>query len=295
MLALCYHLHSYWEVNISMSTDTGSITPRASRPETARPSLPEPLERFLQARHHNPFDVLGRHPQGEQELVRAFLPRCTSARILELDEPLTRIEHTDLFEWRGARGRLPRYYQLAWIDQDGTEWISHDPYCFAPQLGDLDLHWFGEGRHLHAYRVLGAHVCRVEGIEGTRFAVWAPNAERVSVVGDWNHWDGRCHAMRSRGDSGIWELFIPGLSGLAHYKYEIRNRRQGSIHLKSDPYGQSFELRPGTASVIRRPSEYQWQDAAWMEARAGRDWLHAPRPYTRYTWAPGNATARASS
>ncbi|MDT8387936.1 MAG: 1,4-alpha-glucan branching protein GlgB [Thiogranum sp.] len=252
------------------------MAPQASGLKGTRPPLPEPLVRFLEARHHNPFEVLGRHAQGKGELVRAFLPRCSGARLVDLDEPLVRVAHTDLFEWQGAQGRLPQHYQIAWTDEDGIEYIDYDPYSFPPQLGDLDLHWFGEGRHLHAYRVLGAHVRTIEGIEGTRFAVWAPSAERVSVVGDWNHWDGRCHGMRSRGGSGIWELFIPGISGHDHYKYEIRNRSHGSLHLKSDPYGQSFELRPGTASVIRRPSAHQWQDAGWMEARANSDWLHAP-------------------
>ena len=170
-------------------------------------SLPEPLVRILEARHHNPFEVLGKHREGQQEIVRAFLPRSDNVRIVDTDTPLTRIEGTDLFEWCGDADSVPDHYQLTWIDQDGLECTAYDPYCFAPQPGDLDLHLFGEGRHLHAYRFLGAHLCEIDGIAGTRFALWAPGAERVSVVGDWNHWDGRQHPMRACGDGGVWALF----------------------------------------------------------------------------------------
>jgi 1,4-alpha-glucan branching enzyme len=202
-----------------------------STPNTETAPLPAPFCRILEARHHDPFEVLGKHREGNQDVVRAFLPYCDEVRIEENGESLTRIENTDLFEWRGAADSLPDRYQFAWTDRDGIEWVTYDPYCFPPQLGDLDLHWFGEGRHLHAYRFLGAHLCEVEGVAGTRFAVWAPGAERVSVVGDWNHWDGRRHPMRSRGGSGIWELFIPGVSAHELYKFEIRNRERGTVHL----------------------------------------------------------------
>jgi len=238
-------------------------------------SLPEALVRIVEARHHDPFEVLGKHRDGQEDIVRAFLPHCSDARIVETGAPLTRIANTDLFEWRGAGGSVPARYQLAWTDRDGIEWLDYDPYCFPSQLGDLDLHLFGEGRHLHAYRFLGAQLCEVDGVKGTRFAVWAPGAERISVVGDWNHWDGRFHPMRARGDSGVWELFIPGVSAHANYKYEIRNREYGSIQLKTDPYGQAFELRPGTASVTHHDA-YTWNDQPWMQARAHRSWLHAP-------------------
>jgi len=252
------------------------MAPHISGPNTALPSLPEPIYRILDARHHDPFQVLGKHREGSQEVVRAFLPACSEVRIEDNGEPLLRLGDTDLFEWRGAAGSLPERYQLAWTDSDGIEWVAYDPYCFPPQLGDLDLHWFGEGRHLHAYRFLGAHLDTVDGVAGTHFAVWAPNAERVSVVGDWNHWDGRRHPMRSRGGSGIWELFIPGVSAHEFYKFEIRNREHGSIHLKTDPYAQAYELRPGTAAVTCKAGGYQWQDQDWMAARASRNWLHAP-------------------
>ncbi|MGD8616123.1 MAG: 1,4-alpha-glucan branching enzyme, partial [Gammaproteobacteria bacterium] len=245
-------------------------------PRDAFVSLPAAFYRIIEARHHDPFEVLGKHREGAQDVVRACLPNCSQARIQENGEALTRIEDTPLFEWRGAAGSLPGRYQISWVDNDGIEWSAYDPYCFPPQLSDLDLHWFGEGRHLHAYRFLGSHICEVDGIAGTRFAVWAPNAERVSVVGDWNHWDGRRHPMRSRGGSGVWELFIPGVSAHELYKFEIRNRERGTIHIKTDPYARWYELRPSAAAVTCRSDPYGWQDHEWMQARASRSWLHAP-------------------
>ena len=245
-------------------------------PSSPYPVLSEAIQKIVDARHHDPFAVLGKHPDGDRDVVRVFIPRCTGVRILETGIPLQRIEGTDMFEWHGDRGQVPDRYQIAWIDTDGHNHDRWDPYCFVPQLGDLDLHWFGEGRHLHAYRFLGAHVKNVDDVRGVCFAVWAPGAERVSVIGDWNQWDGRCHPMRSLGSSGIWELFIPGLYDTSYYKYEIRNRAQGSVHVKTDPYAQSFQVRPDTASIVRVPSEFEWQDSGWMQARAERDWLHAP-------------------
>ena len=239
-------------------------------------SLPEPFVRIIEARHHDPFEVLGKHSAGEEEIVRAFIPGASQVRIDETGESLNRFDGTDLFEWRGPAGRVPAHYQLSWTDYDGIDWTAYDPYSFAPQLGDLDMHWFAEGRHIHAYRFLGAHARVVNGIEGISFAVWAPNAERVSVIGDWNHWDGRQHPMRARGGSGLWELFIPGLNEQACYKYELRNRDSGNVLVRTDPYAQRYELRPGTAALTTRDSQYEWGDADWLNGRRTRDWLHAP-------------------
>ena len=156
------------------------------------------------------------------------------------------------------------------------EHVAYDPYCFPPQLSDFDIHLFGEGRHWHIYRILGAHRRQNDNIDGVLFAVWAPSAERVSVVGDFNGWDGRIHPMRARGSSGIWELFIPGLDSGQPYKYEIRCRDDGKLLLKTDPYGQHFELRPGTASLIPRESVFEWNDGPWLENRSRSDWRHNP-------------------
>lgn len=234
------------------------------------------LLHIAEARHHEPFAVLGRHPYGNGERVLAYLPGARTVRLVEADVKLARIPDSDFFAWQGASGTIPRRYRLEWIDAHGNARTAYDPYCFPPQLSDFDLHLFGEGRHWHAYRFMGAHPHRCDGIDGVRFAVWAPNAERVSVVGDFNAWDGRRHPMRVRGGSGIWELFIPGLAPGQFYKYEIRNREYGTVHLKIDPYGREFERRPGTAARIPDISRYEWGDADWLRTRRDRDWLHAP-------------------
>jgi 1,4-alpha-glucan branching enzyme len=238
--------------------------------------VPDDIDKILHARHHDPFAYLGKHRHGDKEIVRAHIPGASRISIVEHDLPLARLHDTDVFEWRGKQGTLPERYRLVWTIGSGAAHTAYDPYCFPPQLADFDLYLFGEGRHQHAYRFLGAHAHAVDGIHGTLFAVWAPNAERVSVVGDFNAWDGRRHPMRSRGGSGIWELFIPGITTGALYKFELRHRDSGSIHLKTDPYGQQFEARPQTASVVTDPAPYAWQDQEWLERRRGTDWLHQP-------------------
>ena len=242
------------------------------------------LKLIAQARHHDPFTVLGRHPHGAGERIIVYLPGARTVHLVDNGAQLTRMADSDFFVWQGPignagenkTGTLPEHYRLEWVDGAGRTHVGYDPYSFPPQLGDFDLHLFGEGRHWHAYRFLGARPHQVDGIEGTLFAVWAPSAERVSVVGDFNAWDGRRHPMRVRGGSGLWELFIPGLKAGQLYKYEIRNREHGSVHLKIDPYGREFELRPGTAARIPAPDRYAWADTIWMDERQRHDWLHEP-------------------
>ena len=240
-----------------------------------RIKLSDPIVRIVEARHHDPFEVLGRHVEKDRCTVRAFLPRAEKVHIPEAEVDLTRIEGTGLFEWAGSAQKIPERYRLSWEDSAGNRCTRYDPYCFPPQLEDFDLHLFGEGRHWHAYRFLGAHRRTVEGVEGVQFAVWAPNGERVSVVGDFNDWDGRTHPMRVRGGSGVWELFIPDLSAGGLYKFEIRDRA-GTIHVKIDPYGRAFQKRPLTAAYICGESEFRWRDRAWIQARAEADWQHQP-------------------
>jgi 1,4-alpha-glucan branching enzyme len=240
------------------------------------PKIQPELQRIIDARHHDPFAVLGRHPQDKKIVVRAHLPYAEEVHIAEGNLPLQRIPHTDLFEWQGKPEQVPERYRLIWRDADHHEHIAHDPYCFPPQVPDFDLYLFGEGKHWHAYRFLGAHPHQADGVAGVLFAVWAPSAERVSVVGGFNRWDGRVHPMRVRGGSGVWELFIPNLSPGDLYKFEIRNRHSGAILLKSDPYGQQFELRPSTATIVTKPDTHAWQDAEWLEKRRNADWLHQP-------------------
>ena len=234
------------------------------------------LERITQARHSDPFTVLGRHLTDGHLIVRAYLPFAGEVTLAECNQPMQRLAGSDLFEWEGDSGSVPEHYRLIWRDADHRQHIAYDPYSFLPLISDFDLHLFGEGKHWHAYRFLGAHIHEVDGIAGVLFAVWAPNAERVSVVGEFNHWDGRRHPMRLRGGSGVWELFIPDLAPGALYKYEIRNALTGAVFVKADPYGQQMEHRPATASIVTPRSQYAWGDNAWLERRTQHDWQHRP-------------------
>ncbi|HSX52277.1 MAG TPA: 1,4-alpha-glucan branching protein GlgB [Cellvibrio sp.] len=246
--------------------------------------LSHEMLRIITATHHDPFEVLGRHPLGANStssadtLVRVYLPGARSASLLINEEqlPLKRVEGTDFFEWYGLGNALPAHYLVQWYDRHNNLHAKFDPYSFAPQLGDIDIHLFAEGQHWNIYQHLGANLRTVDGIEGVLFATWAPNAERISVVGDFNDWDGRQHPMRVRGGSGLWEVFIPGIKPEALYKFEIRNRTTGAVFLKSDPYGQAFEMRPQTGSIVKAPSSYEWQDGDWMDKRAHWDWQASP-------------------
>jgi 1,4-alpha-glucan branching enzyme len=247
-------------------------------------SLTHEMLRIITATHHDPFEVLGRHPLGAAStndadtLVRVYLPGARSASLVinEQLHPLVRIEGTDFFEWVGAGESLPAHYQVQWIDRHNLMHTEFDPYCFAPQLGDMDMHLFAEGQHWNVYQHLGAHCRVVDGIEGVFFSTWAPNAERVSAVGDFNDWDGRQHCLRVRGATGLWEIFIPGIKAGALYKFEIRNRTTGAVFLKSDPYGQGFEMRPQTSSIVQPVTTYEWRDSDWMDKRAHWDWQSSP-------------------
>jgi 1,4-alpha-glucan branching enzyme len=234
------------------------------------------LEQLLNARHHDPFALLGLHPDGAGQVLRVLRPHAQKVELLTAAgaAEMTRADARGLFEWRGTTAPA-RPWRLA-VVEDGERFEIVDPYAFAPVLSDDELHLFGEGRLLEAYNTLGGRIAEHDGIPGARFAVWAPNAERVSVVGSFNRWDGRVHMMRSRGGTGMWELFIPGLHAGDLYKFEIRNRDTGEIRVKTDPYAQRFEERPGTASVVVGPSAYAWGDENWLAERATRDWLHAP-------------------
>jgi 1,4-alpha-glucan branching enzyme len=241
------------------------------------PSTDSGVERLIAARHHDPFAVLGRHPlPGGDVMVRVLRPATVEVTLPEIGASLERVEGTDLFEYRGSAAGLPERYRVRWRTDRGQTHDHVDPYCFPPLLDEGEIAAFGAGRHWHAWWIMGAHVLEADGVPGTRFAVWAPEAERVSVVGDFNGWDGRCHPMRCRGGSGVWELFVPGIGAGALYKYEIRSRWSGALLLKSDPYARATELRPSTASAVAAPVRYVWGDAEWLARRTAEDWLHAP-------------------
>lgn len=234
------------------------------------------LEKIINAKHHNPFSVLGKQGQGSESLIRVYIPHCKNARIDSTNIDMERILDTDFFEYRGPLIDIPNHYKLVWTDQDNNILLEYDPYSFPVLIPEFDLNLIDRGQHWHIYRILGAHPIAIDEIEGTRFAVWAPNAERVSVVGDFNRWDGRRHPMQNLGASGVWVLFIPGLEEGALYKFELRNRDSGELLVKSDPYAQLFEVRPKTASIVASPRQIEWTDSSWMEQRKGFDWLHRP-------------------
>ena len=213
------------------------------------------LQALAQARHADPFAVLGMHGDADGDLwVRALLP---GARRVALLDTLSGRRVAELLERPSPRRRQPFDYRLQVLWSDGHETVMGDPYRYGPLIADADLHFLSEGSHLRPFEVLGAHPTTLGGgvyaIAGVRFAVWAPNASRVSVVGNFNGWDGRRHPMRSRGASGIWELFVPGAACGDAYKFEIRTRDGHVLPLRCDPYARAAQLRPDTASLVAAP------------------------------------------
>lgn len=238
---------------------------------------PEAQQLIIEARHHDPFSYLGLHTDGDAAIFRTFQPSASSVNI-KINEKWVALDNLDdsgFFVWQSTNGVNPhRPAQLQITSGDDTYEII-DPYSFGSSISADDLFLFGEGKLRQGYKTFGAHCMTLDGVDGVRFAVWAPNAERVSVIGSFNNWDGRIHPMRIHGSSGVWEIFIPHLTEYDTYKFEIRNRHTGNILVKSDPYGFEYEKRPGTAAQIFNP-KYEWQDAAWMQSRENWDWLHAP-------------------
>ena len=245
----------------------------------------EQIERLVKAEHWNPYELLGPHHtsvDGAKALsVRTFAPDAREARVIA-DVPgsrpiqMKRIHEAGLFEAILPALNGTSKYRIQVTDSGGTVTERHDPYAFQPMVSGHDLHLFSEGRLFKAYNTLGAHVRTVNGVTGVHFVVWAPNAARVSVVGEFNRWDGRCHQMTNRGTTGLWELFIPDLPEGTLYKYEIRARNLEAPFLKADPYAFAAESRPRTASVVHLLSTYQWGDRNWMEARSRRNPLTSP-------------------
>jgi len=239
-------------------------------------TLDSDILKIIDAKHHDPFSVLGRQIKDGKTVIRVFLPYAESVKIETDSIEMKRIVGTDLFEYYPSTEQIPTHYQLFWIDKDGGQHQHYDPYSFGSVLPEFDQHLFGEGRHWHIYEKLGSHLHTLDGIDGVYFAVWAPNAQRVSVVGDFNRWDGRSHPMRNLGSTGIWEIFIPGLQTGCLYKFEILNRQTEQLLIKTDPYGQQFEFRPQTAAIVTAENSYQWQDKNWLEHRKNSNWLHQP-------------------
>ena len=241
----------------------------------------------------DPFSLLGPHPIAEGWAIRFLLPWAAEASVAL--KGVTVEQHTiaptkltDAAKLRPEgffEARLPSQqtgapaaasYKIVGRTHSGEAFEIYDPYAFPYLLSEYDLYLMGEGRHYDTYNKLGAHVVSVEGVRGVHFAVWAPSAKRVSVVGDFNGWDGRTHVMRFRGSSGIWELFVPELGEGAIYKFEIIGPNGNLLPLKADPYGFRSEVRPNTGSVVAELNAYEWKDSAWLTHRAVHPWLESP-------------------
>ncbi|MBO9997928.1 MAG: 1,4-alpha-glucan branching enzyme [Cyanobacteria bacterium SID2] len=249
----------------------------------------EQIDLIVHNQHHDPFSVLGPHTI-EQDgktvwVVRAYLPDVEAAWVVlpesREEYPMKAAHHPYFFECPldikiedPETDSFPVNYQLR-LKQGEHERVVYDSYAFrSPKLTDFDIHLFVEGNHHRIYEKLGAHPMVQEGVKGVYFAVWAPNARNASVLGEFNHWDGRKHQMAKRGN-GVWELFIPELGAGEHYKYEIKNF-DGHIYEKSDPYGFQQEVRPKTASIVADLETYTWQDGDWMEKRRNTDPMSSP-------------------
>ncbi len=240
----------------------------------SRSPVTEDAARALaEGRHTNPFAILGPHDQDGTRWITAIDPGAESLAAVAdgTATPLPRL-------WGPVfSGAVPGQgaYRLAGTGADGSRWDMDDAYRFGPVLSDFDEYLLGEGTHRRLWEALGAHVMTHEGTPGTHFAVWAPNARRVSVVGDFNAWDGRRHVMRRRGSTGVWEIFLPGIGDGTCYKYEVVGSH-GAALLKADPVGFGSQHPPETASVVRDIRGYGWDDDTWMETRAAHNRRDAP-------------------
>ncbi len=244
------------------------------------------VSEFLACEQATPFDLLGPHQiehKGQKGIsVRAFLPSSQQAWILDTahksSSPMRKVHPSGLFEGIVplSQDQTPELdYQLRFTNQDGGTTTMNDPYRFKGMLSDLDMHLFGEGNHTKIYEKLGAQIRTIGEVTGVNFAVWAPNARAISLIGDFNGWDGRRHPMQQKDGSGIWELFVPDLKAGEKYKYRIRDCNGNHVD-KADPYGFACELPPQTASIVTDLSNYQWSDQDWIAKRASQNPIDQP-------------------
>ena len=234
-------------------------------------------EAVVEGRHADPFSVLGLHRSGETRVVRTFQPHAARVELIDTGgerlAEMERVHRGGLFA--AVMPPRKRHYCLRVTTMDGIEYVVEDPYRFAQTLGDLDLYLLGEGSDKNIYQKLGARVRTFDGVRGTRFAVWAPNASRISVIGSFNDWDGRRHVMRLHPGNGIWEIFIPGVGPGDKYKYELLDRNGELLPLKSDPFANYHEPPPGNASIVYQ-SGYEWSDDEWQKRRSNVPALDRP-------------------
>ena len=246
------------------------------------------ISRILQNDHHDPFAVLGAHvvaPSSKKKyvVIRAYLPGSTAAWVvIDSDETTTpeerkmeQVHEGGFYELAFPERAEVFSYKLRKEVEGGKTTTFHDSYSFLPTLTELDIYLFNSGNHHKIYDKLGAHYNEINGVGGVQFAVWAPSARSVSVLGDFNAWDRRYHAMRMLGSSGIWEIFIPGLDEGELYKFEIKEQR-GNYSDKTDPYGFEMEVRPNTASKVNFLGHYEWQDGSWLRQRSAEPVANKP-------------------
>lgn len=240
----------------------------------------EQIKRIIQSYHWDPFEVLGYHKLEEKSrnksIIRAFLPDSEEVKLIYEDNTrkMEKIHKDGFYEVVLDIDYKPDY-KFRITNREGHKWELNDPYKFGPVLTDFDLHLFSEGNHYKTYEKLGAHSITHEGIKGVFFAVWAPNAKRVSVIGNFNHWDGRSNQMRTRGSTGIWEIFIPELAEGEIYKYEIKTFDEKILE-KADPYAFRAEYRPKTGSIVHSIGTYKWKDKKYMQKRDEKDHFNEP-------------------
>jgi 1,4-alpha-glucan branching enzyme len=233
------------------------------------------VERLIKGELRDPHSLLGRHETKKGTIIRAWRPEAQSVSVLVAGEVVAKLElahPAGLFE--GVVEQPIGDYELEVSYSDGRTFVQRDPYAFMPSLGDIDLHLVGEGTHLRLWEKLGAHCATIDGVDGVSFAVWAPNARGMRVVGEFNSWDGRLNPMRMLGSSGVWELFIPDLSDGVHYKYEVLNA-QGHLVLKTDPFAFATQEAPDTAAIVYS-SRYKFTDGDWIARREKSDAHHEP-------------------
>lgn len=233
----------------------------------------EEAQALADGRHGDPFAALGMHNVDGKLVVRTVHPEAEAVDVLDAKTgrklaSLTRQDHTDGLFIGVIPRRKNRFAYVLRLSQSDQVWEQHDPFAFGPVIGEMDEYLLAEGSHGAVWKALGAHVLEHEGVSGTHFAVWAPNATRASIVGDFNGWDGRRTPMRRRGSTGIFEIFIPGLGDGTTYKYELLDQHGNLLPEKADPVGFGSECPPKTASVVRDLSGYDWKDHAWMTTRA---------------------------
>ena len=237
------------------------------------------LNSLLGANHGDPFAVMGMHQAGDRLVVRVLRPDAREVVVRDARDPkrtfpATMVHPDGFFEALLPEGTERFEYDLQFTAHNGHQWTSRHPYSFGMVLGEVDLHLFAEGNHWEIYNKLGAQLMEFGGVKGTAFAVWAPNAQRVSVVGDFNGWDGRIHPMRKHPAAGVWEIFLPGVGEGAHYKFEVK-QSHGGIVLKSDPHAFYGQHGTSTASIVFDIHRYKWSDDEWLEQRRKKAWQHS--------------------